>query len=251
MLGEILQGLGAAGEGALEGYTWGKQYEQKNREIDQRAEIARLNGEIRTMLETMKEGGRESRHATPSGSVVAQQEGATARTDATNMTRTNIAEMLEGGRNARHATPSGNVLATQDGATERTNLTISARDMWNRMSDATRRRGQDISQGNAEMRDETQRRGQDFGLGTSVMRDGTTRRGQDMRTPPGARGGGLPAPDDAGLEPEPTAPTAPAPDRAALAGQIRAALDAVKAAKTPAAKAAALQKLKDLRAQVP
>jgi len=246
MWGEILQGLGAAGEGALEGYTWGKQYDQQNRAIDQRGEIARLQGEIRTMLEGMKEGGRNERHATPSASVVAQQEGATARADATNMTRSNIAEMLEGGRNARHATPSGSTLAAQDGATERTGMTLSARDMWNRMSDATRRRGQDMTQGAAEMRDETQRRGQDFGLGATVLRDGTTRRGQDMRTAPGAdRGGGLPAPDEIDRE------TAPAPNRAALAGQLRAALDAVKAAKTPAAKAAALQKLKDLRAQVP
>jgi hypothetical protein len=250
MWGELLQGLGAAGEGALDGYTWGKQYEQRNREIDQRGEIARLQGEIRAMVAGMTEAGRNERHATPSASVVAQQEGATARTDATNMTRTNITEMLEGGRDRRHATPSGSTVAAQEGATERTGMNISARDMWNRMSDTTRRRGQDISQGTAEMRDETQRRGQDFGLGATVLRDGTARRGQDMRTAPGARGGGLPSPDEAGLE-APAAPAAPAPDRAALAGQIRAALDAVKAAKTPAEKASALQRLKDLRAQVP
>lgn len=243
MWGEALQALGEAAEGGLAGYSWAKKFQQDERALEQKVEIARLNNEIKALLESMKESGRMERHATVSGNVTAQQEGADRRTDATNETRRTIAEMQadvqrnnESGRNRRFE--SG----------------VTARGLWQEMQDRTRRRGQDLQRETATERDETTRRGQDFGLGTAVMRDGTTRRGQDAATErarmrPGA-GGGLPPVDAEAPDAPPAAPAAPGPDRAALAQQLRAAIDAVKNAKTPEERAKARQDLARIRAQV-
>lgn len=142
--GEILQTIGGAGEGALDAYTWAKGYQQREEQaaLDRasREKIAQTQADIR---EYLARAGLY-KHETPSGSVVAQQAGATERNEATLASREKIAEMLEGGRIDRHKTPSGNVIAQQAGATERTQLTLSARDMWERLQDSTRRRGQDL-----------------------------------------------------------------------------------------------------------
>lgn len=140
MLEDILAGVGGALKGGLEGFTWGKEFQQKERAISSREEIARLRDEIRLMIAQANEGGRMARHEAPSGSVVAQQEGATKRTG-----------MVQEGQNFRFT-----------------------------MGDNTRRRAQDIYQEQGVMRDLTQRRRQDFNFDLGVMRDNTRRRAQDI-----------------------------------------------------------------------
>lgn len=243
-VGDFLQSLGAAAGGGLDAYTWQQENDRQNRAIDSRAEVARLNGEIRSMIARLNEGGRMDRHATASGNVLAQQAGATERNDADNFTQTNLAEMMEGGRNSRAATAEG-------GRNTRAANALTARDMWQRTMDATRRRGQDLTHDAAEMRDETTQRGQDLGVGEFLMRDATSRRGQDAvteRTRMRSTLGGLPPPE----APLPEAPAAQAPpaDRSAMAAKLRAAIDAVNNARTPDEKAAAREALRQLRAQV-
>lgn len=148
MLEDILAGVGGALKGGLEGFTWGKEFQQKERAISSREEIARLRDEIRLMIAQANEGGRMARHETPSGNVVTQVEGANTRTAATNASREGIAE----GRNA------------------------------------VTTRGQDITEQLGMRRDETTRRGQDFGFTLGGMRDETTRRGQDISSTTTRRG---------------------------------------------------------------
>lgn len=176
--GTILQGVGAAAEGGLEGYTWAKDYEQKDRGIDSRAEIARLNAELKDMA--IKAG--IYKHDTASGSVVAQQQGANQRAAASNETRRSIAEL-----NAE--VQRGN----ESGRNERFEKGITARGLWQETQDRTRReiagqrdkttrRGQDIGAATAADRNETTRRGQDINNENADHRDATIRRGQDQAT---------------------------------------------------------------------
>lgn len=262
--GAALQTIGAAGEGALEGYSWAQdqkfkkaQADTANRALNQKDEIARLNAEIKTMLEGMKESGRNERHDTASGSVVAQQEGANTRAAANNATRDTIARMTdetrrgeETGRNTRFESgiTSKGILARMQDATRRYGIDTGA---------STARRGQDLNYDLGSERNDLTEQGQMLDYGADVMRDGTTRRGQDIygtsRT-----GNGLPPPvappnvlPPGAPSPAPAAAPPPAdPGRAALAQSIRAATAAVKAAKTPAEKAQALKTLQQLRAQV-
>lgn len=144
MMDDLLAGIGGALEGGLKGYTWGKEFAQKDREINNRKEVAQLREEIRLMLESMKEGGRNDRNA----------QNATSRetvAGANNTSRETIAE----GRNETAETI----------ATGRNAVTT---------------RGQDITQSLGIMRNDTTRRGQDFGFTLGGMRDDTTRRGQDI-----------------------------------------------------------------------
>lgn len=271
MWGELLQTVGAAGEGALDAYAWQKKYAQDERALEQRGEIAKLNAEVRAMLESMKEGGRAQRHETPSGSVVAQQEGANSRTSATNETRARIAEM--------NADVQRN---NESGRNRRFEDSISARDIWTRLRDATARRGQDVTAGTASMRDTTTRRGQDLGAEAAAERVRALERGQDAaneraRLRSGSGGSALddpalleaaeaaaapgatelpplPAPPPRAL-PTPAGPvpppSSPDPARATLATQIRAAVAAVQNARTPEDRARATAALQQLRAQVP
>lgn len=137
---QILAAIGGGLSGGAKGYAFMKEMEQKDRAIDNRTEVARLQGEIRMMLESMKEGGRNERYAAPSGNVLTQQAGATERTG-----------------------------ITVDGAMDRAELGAE-----------TTRRGQDITQQLGIRRDGTTRRGQDFGFTLGGMRDQTARRGQDI-----------------------------------------------------------------------
>lgn len=84
-----------------------------------------------------------------------------------------IAQMNEGGRNDRWGTPSGNTVATVEGQNSRAAQT-----------DATQRRGQDVTFDLGNKRDVTQRRGQDIGATTARrgqdVSSTTQRRGQDL-----------------------------------------------------------------------
>ncbi|MCC6989960.1 MAG: hypothetical protein IT181_13225 [Acidobacteria bacterium] len=287
--GTVLQGVGGALEGGFEGYSWAKELQQKDRQIDQREEIVRLQDETRRMLETLKENGRNTRAAD------------------TNQTRMDIAGMTaetaanaESGRNTRFEkgiTAKGLWQEMQDRTRRRgqdlTDENADQRDATTRrgqdMSSATARRGQDIGAGTARMRDETTRRGQDLGAENVDQRDETTRRGQDLATDrarirAGSSLGALPEagadsqemrdaavaaanasnagvsevpnmpPRPAGNMPTPAAPVPPpaaggAPAPVTAAG-LRTAIDAVKNAKTPQEKQRALAALARLRAQV-
>lgn len=148
---QILAAIGGGLSGGARGYQWAEEFDQKDREIDNKKEVARLQGEIRMMLESMKETGRNERYATPSGNVVAQQAGATQRNTDDNETTVAVAD----GRNA------------------------------------VTTRGQDITQSLGIARNDTTRRGQDLNFTLGGMRNSTalfgiktgaetTRRGQDM-----------------------------------------------------------------------
>jgi len=139
-LEDVFAGLGAGLSGAADQYVAGQTRQLKEKEIDNRREVSLLQQEIRLMLESMKEGGRNERYDKASGNVVAQQAGQTARNDTDNATTLDVAGIR----------------------------------------DETTRRGQDITQTLGIARDDTTRRGQDFGFTLGGRRDDTTRRGQDI-----------------------------------------------------------------------
>ena len=79
-----------------------------------------------------------------------------------------------------HATPSGNVIAQQEGQNLRTGQNNNTRVYLGEMGDATKRRGQDLYDEQSTMRDLTTKRGQDFQFDLGVMRNNTAQRGQDI-----------------------------------------------------------------------
>lgn len=165
--------LGAGITGAMEGHRADRrldtqeQESTRRKEADtERAEIQRLNLELREMIARINEGGRMDR-----------------------------ATMTETGRNDRWATPSGNVTTQQAGATERTAATIGSRERVNAADDATKRwqteqtnmrfdKGLGFRFWDAEQDTETARRGQDITAGTATrgqdVSAGTQQRGQDL-----------------------------------------------------------------------
>lgn len=151
-LDEILAALSGSLEGGLKGYTWAKEFEQADRKIEQDGEIKRLQTEIRLMLESMKQGGLDS------------------RTDKNNATRETIAGVNN---------------ATKIDVTE---LTTGAQRDIAAGRQQVDMRGQDITQQLGIMRDGTVRRGQDFTMNLGVLRDGTVRRGQDTTAGTARRG---------------------------------------------------------------
>jgi len=150
---DILAAIAGGLKGGAEGYMYNRDEDYKNRKLESDSEIKRLQTEIKVMLESMKEQGRNQRWEAPSGNVTATQEGQTSRwltpsgnTTANNATRArgqDIAQSLgltlEAGRNSRWSTPSGNAIVGAD----------------------TSRRGQDLSA-------ETMRRGQDLSAETAA-----------------------------------------------------------------------------------
>jgi len=155
---DVLAAIGGGAEGAAKGYAWRKDYEQRDRKIQEDAEIRRLNLEIREMLATMQERGRNERYNTPSANVQAQQAGATGRTELTTETQRDIA-------GARDVTANRAIDVNRELGLQR---------------DSTTRRGQDFGFTLGGMRDDTTRRGQDFGFTLGTNRNTTTQRGQDF-----------------------------------------------------------------------
>jgi hypothetical protein len=110
--------------GALTGLAHGLRENERTRVaregIDAREEIARLQSEVRILLESM----RDARYDRPSGNTTAQQEGQDRRTAATNQTREDVAVINQTGatdraiigqegQNYRWNRPSGNTLHTR------------------------------------------------------------------------------------------------------------------------------------------
>ncbi len=153
-----LAGVGGALEGAAKGYSWQKEYDQKERGLDIREQIAQLREEIRQKIAEMTEGGRNARHETPSGDTLVRTQ-----------TQRDIADTTEAGRNARWSVPSGNTLFTEAGRDRRWN-TPSANTELTELGRNTRWA---TPSGNARLGSETTRRGQDIGASTA-------RRGQDL-----------------------------------------------------------------------
>lgn len=149
---QIFAGLSGAISGGLKGYTWEQEHAQKNREIDNRKEVALLQAELRSMIAEMNERGRDGRSA------------------ATIQSRETIA-----GQN----NDTRELIAGQNNDTRET---IAAG------RDETTRRGQDITESLGIRRDGTTRRGQDFQFDLGVMRNNTTQRGQDISATTQRRG---------------------------------------------------------------
>lgn len=144
MMDDILAGVGGALEGGLKGFTWSKEFQQKDREINNRKEVALLQQEIRQMLASMS----DTRARDIAG--------------ANNTSR----ETVAGVNNASRETIAGaNNASRETIATGR---------------NATTERGQDITQQLGILRNDTTRRGQDFGFTLGTDRNETTRRGQDI-----------------------------------------------------------------------
>lgn len=159
--GDAFQVLGAGLGGAAQGLQYNDERKMREQEMAAKQEIARLQSEVRILLESMKETGRNTRHENPSGSVIAQQEGATERTGMTTDTQRDIATMNEAGRNYRWGQPSGNVTATNESRERVNRATLDARQAVEEfleqgrntrfnVGQATTRRGQDISAGTAD-----------------------------------------------------------------------------------------------------
>lgn len=137
---QILAALGGGLEGA-------STYALKRKEIDNKQEIARLNGELKLMLEQVRSFDRQD---------------------------------AEAGRDRRWTTPSGNVTAQQSGQTQRNDADNTSAETIAGMRDSTTRRGQDITELLGVLRDETTRRGQDITELLGMVRNMTTQRGQNM-----------------------------------------------------------------------
>lgn len=171
VLAGILAGVGGGLRGASAGYSWQKDYEQKERAISSREEIARLREEIRLMIEQAKEGGRTDRHVTPSGDAIV---GADSRRD--------VATITQEGATARHNTPSGSVIANNTAAADRLTQNIT----FGRELETGRNRRHDTASGTARLGAETQRYGIDTRSADSRYATDTgattTRRGQDIRS---------------------------------------------------------------------
>jgi hypothetical protein len=153
-----LAGAGGALEGAAKGWSWEKDYQQKERGLDIRETIAQLREEVRQKIAELTEAGKKERHETPSGDTLVKEKGATERTNTT-----------EAGRNTRWSTPSANTLFTEEGRNTRWN-TPSANAT---LAETGRNTRWATPSGNATLGSETTRRGQDIGASTA-------RRGQDL-----------------------------------------------------------------------
>jgi len=281
---DILAGIGGATRGGMEAYSWEKEHQQKERAITSREEMTKLKEEIRLMIADLNEGGRNTRHETPSGNTLVTVEGANARHE----TPSGNTILTEGGRNARHATddatrrfvhttPSGNTINLEAGRDRRWlepsgNAALGAE---------TTRRGQDLNFTLGNTRDATARRGQD------VSAD-TTRRGQDaaterarirgagstspysglfdvpatggttkgtipvtprQATPAGGGTGSAPVSPPASTEAAPAAPDAAAQRRTELETRAASTLQQYRAETNPQKKAALRAELLRLRAQ--
>lgn len=129
-------GLGLAGalNSGLDHLSFQQQHEQRDRAIDSREEVARLQAELRAMIAEAQIAGRRevagmnnATRETVANTAAGSRENvatinATSRegvADKNNATRFDIASMFEVGRNARHDRPSGNVTAQQAGANQR------------------------------------------------------------------------------------------------------------------------------------
>jgi hypothetical protein len=139
-----LAGIGGGLQGGLGGFTWAKEFDQKDRQIESQREIARLRDEIRLMLAQIGAGSREK-----------------------------IADANIG---SREKIAGANI----DSRESITGANIDSREKIAGQRDTTTRRGQDITQQLGIGRDTTTRRGQDFQFDLGVMRDTTARRGQDV-----------------------------------------------------------------------
>lgn len=164
---DILGGIGAGLGGVASGLAYNDEQNLKREALAQKEEIARLQNDIKVMLAGMNIDDRQTRHATPSGNVVAQQEGATERNTATNMTRENIATILEGGRNDRWATPSGNVTAANASREKVADANNASRMTIQQFLESGRNRRFDVG-------DETRRHGIDTGAATATRGQDTT-----------------------------------------------------------------------------
>lgn len=166
----IFAGIGGAAKGLAEGYSWQKEYEQKDRAITSREEIAKLQAEIRQMIADAVENGRNQRWQQPSGNAIVGAE-----------SRETVAGINQDAANYRHDTASGDTLEREAGSDRRLTRNLdfgydleAGRNRRFNLGDETTRRGQDSTAFTA-------RRGQDIGATT-------TRRGQDMSSTTAQRG---------------------------------------------------------------
>lgn len=149
---DILSAVSGAMQGGLAQYSWGKDYEQKERKITEDAETRRLTQEIRMMLGQMNNDTR----------LKVAGENNTSR------------ETIAGANNASRETVAGANNASRE--------TVAAG------RNATTERGQDITQQLGITRDATTKRGQDLGFTLGTDRNATTRYGIDTGATTARRG---------------------------------------------------------------
>jgi hypothetical protein len=141
---QILAAIAGGLQGGYEGYTYAKDYEQKEREIDNRKEIARLNGELRLMFEQLRTSGSDKRNQDSIEGRLEQE------------------RIRQGGADARNSADNSTV------------VTVAG------MRDETARRGQDLDFFLGSERNANTRRGQTMNFTLGLQRDQTDRRGQDI-----------------------------------------------------------------------
>jgi hypothetical protein len=160
MAGEdVLAGIAGGIRGGIDSWSWRQKYEQDDRAIDQRKEIADLRAQVQLMIAQVNGDTRRD-------VVGAQQAGATERNTANIGSREKIAGEAEAGRNTRWMNPSGNATLSANTSMRNTDANNALRRYGIDTTDVTARRGQDIGA-------TTTRRGQDIGAATAT-------RGQDL-----------------------------------------------------------------------
>lgn len=163
-LEDLFAGIGGGLKGGLNAYTWQKEHQQKDREIDQRKEVAQLRGEIQMLIANANNQTKKDLHDDPSGSVIAQQEGADRRFFGVS----GNTQLMETGRMNRFSGVSGDTRYRTDaqvGMNDQDNL---VRTYVADQSNNTTRRGQDITFDLGRIRDTTARRGQDISADTAA-----------------------------------------------------------------------------------
>lgn len=171
-LSEVLSGIAGGAKGAAAGFSWQKEFGQKEREISSREEIARLRAEVQQMINEANNSTRRDVANT----------GADSRRDVAGITA-----------NSRETVASTNADSRETVA----GLNNTSRESIAGQRDQTARRGQDFQFDLGKLRNATARRGQDitsadsrYGVDTrsSDSRYGvdagheTARRGQDVRS---------------------------------------------------------------------
>lgn len=169
----VLSAIGGGLKGAFEGYSYEREAGQRDKQIANQEEIARLRLEVQQMIAELNTGSRER-----VAGVAADSRRDVAETAAGSRERVadtgagvrrrgqdlsyDLGLTLEEGREKRWETPSGSAMLSSD-------TTRRGQDMGS----ATTRRGQDVTAGTA-------RRGQDLNFTLGGERNALTERGQDI-----------------------------------------------------------------------
>lgn len=171
-LSEVLSGIAGGAKGAAAGFSWQKEFGQKEREISSREEIARLRAEVQQMINEANNSTRRDVANT----------GADSRRDVAETaagSRVDVANITQGGANYRHDTASGDTTAREAGADRRLTKNLDFGMTKLNRDSADRRYGIDTRSSDSRYGVDTRSGDSRYATETGAE---TTRRGQDVRS---------------------------------------------------------------------